>query len=234
MKKLFSILASCAMMAFVSCDSDEIVPSVPEDVNIKLSFAIEDSPYGFGSMARATTIEEANTIFATVFKPQIENGTLLGDSVHLTFEPINSDGTSCSVRTNKHKSITLKTGTYKVTGTIGIDDENIGAKGALFISDQVQIESSTTDIKLKGSFDRQALVFADTNFTYTYHTAYDPIKSSKFDSYNYMFITSNYSNYLVIAGQRYETRFSPNKYYFFKTKEHNSISAVVEMENGFE
>ena len=169
------------------------------------------------------------SIYNKVFKPKIESGELLGDSIWLQFTNV-KNGDRIYLVTRKINSISLPIGEYKVTGTIGLSSHR--DKGTLIINDvDVKITKTTKSITLFGTI-YQALIFSEDKFRHGTPSGARP-SAYTISNYSYIFAESYIGDIAIfIWNSTYNIPVHENTYYYF-TKDVNMLDYLSNLTNAF-
>lgn len=224
MKILKFIIASLIITATSCGDNEEILNSTePTKVTVKINYNLNNS-YS-GTMTKGSNyIEEGDSVWNNVFKPAIENGTLVGDVLCLTFT---SNNQTIKIEGNKNSSYILKTGQYVVSGIVGKYYSSRQSKAYLTINDTITITPNTTTLSLKAYISNQALIISKDEF-YIYSTSY---KANQYDKFYYTFVDDD-SQHIIFSDVQYYSNYTPGNFYYYKTGV-NKSEYIINMTNGF-
>ena len=166
MKKIFSLFA---IFALLSCDNshDEYLTSHDEMVTVSLNYSV-------GQPTRASE----NPLYTQLYN-KILSKELIADSYSMTFTE-KTTGMSFNVdgEWSTGTYLTVKSGTYRVTGASVIHDDNIGIqdKCSIKFDTEITITSTSSNIIIQAEYDCFLLIFdkrsvADAFITYVNNNA---------------------------------------------------------------
>lgn len=234
MYKIFESLLFIVIL-LASCNpqnkSDEI--QEPEEcVKVTLKYNIGTPQKTYLKKSKYSLNEyynKADSIFNTIFKPNIENGDLLGQDIDLIFTN-STTNKSYNIKGDVNSSIILPTGKYNVKGTIGsLDTWNKYVHLSINAS-SLEITKDSKVITLTGSISN-SLIFGDTTFYIDRSTYTNKNSTYKYKGYNYIFTSYSYINTLL-DNTWFSFYVGPGKYYFI-TKNINSLNFNTTLTNGF-
>lgn len=223
------LIYSLIVLLFCSCNKvDE-----PSNNEVLVTLNYSTSNYVSRPMKsridNRTFLNRGDSIYNKVFKPKIESGELLGDSICLKFINV-KNGIKMFLDTRKINSISLPIGEYKVSGIIGID--SYWDTGTLLINDvDVKITKTTKSITLFGTI-YEALIFSEDKFRY-WTPSGARLNAYTISNYSYIFADSyNGDIPIFIWNSMYTIPVHENTYYYF-TKDVNMLDYLSNLTNAF-
>ena len=223
------LIYSLIVLLFCSCNKvDE-----PSNNEVLVTLNYSTSNYVSRPMKsridNRTFLHRGDSIYNKVFKPKIESGELLGDSIWLKFTNV-KNGDRIYLVTRKINSISLPIGEYKVTGTIGLSSHR--DKGTLIINDvDVKITKTTKSITLFGTI-YQALISSEDKFRHGTPSGARP-SAYTISNYSYIFAESYIGDIAIfIWNSKYNIPVHENTYYYF-TKDVNMLDYLSNLTNAF-
>lgn len=162
MKPLFqSVLAcllTCVLAGMSSCSNDKADEQLqPEGDEVKVTFVFTLDTSAGSSMHRAakTNAEVFNEFYA-----KIKTAELVAPTYELTLTE-QASGTTYTFngRWDGHDVITLRTGTYRVTGRSIADGESVQDKCSFIFDETVTIDASSSTVTLHADYDCFLLIF---------------------------------------------------------------------------
>jgi len=188
MKKLFSVFLSLsAALLFFSCDKADSPESANESAQFSISFTFDKEAFSTLTKSNATVFNE--------FYEKMNTGELVAAAYDLTFTEVNT-GVVYQIqgKWNEDKMVTVRTGTYQITGTSTAEGDFIQEKCSIVINEQLDIAASTTVIVLHPTYDCSLLVFTHPEITELTNTVNGTATNFfVFSTYHYAFVRTSMS-----------------------------------------
>lgn len=245
-KNILLILISFTLI-FSSCSSnlDDITSN--DNVNVKIAYNISSDKsnnnvyQGIMKSRASNHIEEGDSVWNNVFKPSIEDGTLVYNTAKLTFTNL-VDNTTVTISLNQSNTVSLKQGKYKVSGTAGPSDKernyHYSAYANLNVNDTVEISKDIHTIALNATVTN-SLIICKESFKLYYgkvgDTSYSYDGASKtYNGYSYAFIDNKYIWHFDFDKSSYSYNNQLiDGYFYYYSSNGNDVSYNTSMTNGF-
>lgn len=234
MKNLYKVLYFLLLCTITSCGSNDEPnneDSNPDKVKIYLTYTFDTS--SGGNMARSASTNEE--VF-NEFYEEIKTGKLLAPFYNITFTNIDN-GVTYNFKGNwaDNEFVTLRTGTYNVTGYSTATGDNIQDKCSIVFDEQINISITSKIVTLNAKYNCSLLIFNDEAIQSLHnYNGEDSTSFYSFKSYKYAFVNdcvykvpfkneayiigkyTNDAEFLIYTGN---LNFEKGKYYVY-----NSIS----------
>ena len=233
MKKIYLVALAIIGALFFgsSCNKNE------ESVSFYLTYYISTNSGEYMAETKTSNGEVFNE-----FYQKILSGDMVAPTYELTFTEKNTGAVySVSGKWSSKDMITLRTGTYKVTGKSAAPGNSIQEKCSLVFNDDVVLDTNTSTISLNANYDCALIVFSDASIASLQNFNGESTSDFfRYSNYFYAFINdalylpgheaesyllgkhSNDANFKVFTGN---LGFDKGKYYIY-----NSIMAAFTIE----
>lgn len=182
------LLIGINALGLVSCSKsiDDDILNNEETVSVNITYSLNTDN------GQPMALTKSNNDIYQIFYAGIVDGTLIAPSYRLTFTEVNS-GTVYEIDGDwlENNMVSLRQGTYSVSGTSTAKGENIQEKCSITLDDTITIDAESTSIAISALYDCALLIFSDTsidsisNFNGSTET---PL--FKYNDYFYAFINS--------------------------------------------
>ena len=181
------------------------------------------------------------------FYSSMSDGELVAPTYELTFTELNG-GTTYTFKGSwaNHDAVTLRTGTYKVTGVSKAEGDNIQEKCSLIFNDTVTVSVNSQAVSLPASYDCFLLIFSSNNISSIKNNNGSQLEDFfTFKNYRYAFVNSNlfsesdknnayiigtYNDNAVFKVSTGNLNFEKGKYYVYDSMTNSFV--LPEMEEG--
>ena len=205
MKKLLSLLILAAVgIAVFGCDDKmEVEPEHSNNLQeVSVCFT-----YNLSTDSGASMTKVSNADIFDRFYQRILSADLVADEFSLVLTEVNTGETkNFSGRWKEHNLLTLRTGTYRVTGVSTAYGDTVQEKCSFTFNEVIVVSASTHEIALTARYDCFLIVFSGSDIAtiVNYNGLYEtPLFS--FEQYKYAFVNDklykdNYKNEAYVGG----------------------------------
>jgi len=155
---VYSVLVSVLLLALTSCSSDkaDAVPlGTADEARVVFLFTLDTS--GGTSMRRAA---KTNAEVFDEFYAKLQNGEFVAPTYELTLTEQGSGAVqTVSGRWGSDNYVTLRTGTYRVTGRSTAEGENVQERCSFTFDETITVAAGSTAITLHADYDSFLLIF---------------------------------------------------------------------------
>lgn len=161
LKKTLLLLSSVGLLlSAYSCENNQ-QEDITDVVSISLAYELNTNQ---GQSMYST--KASNAEIFEIFYQKMQSGELTAPSYNLSFVEVNN-GTHYSLSGfwADKDLVSMRTGTYQVSGTATAEGDNIQDKCSLTFNETIEINESSSTIVLKAAYDCALIVFSDTSIS---------------------------------------------------------------------
>lgn len=165
------ILGICTL--FPSCEE-----KMPEErlVSVSLSYSLSADNGKSMYSTRAAGSDIFNDFYA-----KIMDGTLIAPDYNLTFtDAVTGETFPVQGKWSSEGIVSLKPGTYDVTGKSTAEGNNIQQKCSITLNDRVSVNEGSTSITIDASYDCSLIIFNDSTIAEIYNDSGNSTKETLF------------------------------------------------------
>lgn len=184
---LLTITALALSLLTASCDKNQPMETDEDTVNVSFVYtlSVDNGEYMRTKASNAEVLDK--------FYKKIISGELVAPSYELVFTE-KSTGTKYEISGNwdDRDMVTLRKGSYSVTGKSTAAGDNIQDKCSLTISDEIVVDGSENVISLSAAYDCSLIIFTDTSVSsLSNYNGEETNDLFKFDNYIYAFVSTS-------------------------------------------
>lgn len=191
MKYLFKFLLLCTIVVFTACGSDDSDSAPSNEVKCYVTYTLSSDNGEPMTRAILSKVISNSEVFDEFYSKMV-SGELVAPSYDLTFVEKTSGVTYHFTGTwAGHDVLTLRAGTYKITGTAKAEGKNLQDKCSLTFDDEMEISVNSSTITLNAKYDCALVVFSDESIKELKNYSGSNTQSFfTFSKYKYAFINS--------------------------------------------